>query len=115
MQRDVCNFSIFQSCFYFPFLVAELLYSTTVVEKSLGVVFIVMKLKVKSLLFKHSGESLDHEPALCICVVCFTNLNCLGKHHFDTDFNLTRQTLDIWLRASSFRANCVSFSPLQLF
>ena len=42
--------------------IVGLLYSTTVVEKSLGVVFIVMKLKVKSLLFKHSGESFDHEP-----------------------------------------------------
>ena len=71
MQLDASSFSIFQSCFYFPSEV-ELLYSTTVVEKSLGVVFIEMKLKVKSLLFKHSGESFDHEPArpLLVSLLC---------------------------------------------
>ncbi len=67
MQLDISSFSIFQSCFYFPSVV-ELIYSTAVVKKSLGVVFIVMKLKVKSLLFKHSGESFDHEPALPLSV-----------------------------------------------
>ena len=83
MQLDVCNFSIFQSCFYFPFLVAELLYSTTVVEKSLGVVFIVIKLKVKSLLFKHSGESLDHEPARSLYLCCvFYKLKLSWKTSF---------------------------------
>ena len=67
----------------FCFVVVELLYSKTVVEKSLGVVFIVMKLKVKSLLFKHSGESFDHEPARSLYLCCvFYKLKLSWKTSF---------------------------------
>ena len=41
-------------------------------------------------------------------------LNCLRKHHFDTDFNLTRQTLCIWSRVSSFsKLSCHHFKLIK--
>ena len=56
----------------------------------LGVVFIVMELKVWCLNIQGKFQPSAGIAWLFSVSVCFTNLNCLGRHHFDTDFNLKR-------------------------
>ena len=69
--------------------------------------------EIYSWVFKNSVKSWKHQtggqwPGVYVCVL--QTLNCLRKHHFDTDFNLTRQTLYIWLRVSSWGSKLISFS-----
>ena len=68
-------------------------------------------------MFKNSVKSWKHQtggqwPGVYVCVL--QTLNCLRKHHFDTDFNLTRQTLCIWSRVSSFsKLSCHHFKLIK--
>ena len=73
--------------------------------------------EIKSWVFKNSVKSWKHQtggqwPGVYVCVL--QTLNCLRKHHFDTDFNLTRQTLCIWSRVSSFsKLSCHHFKLIK--